>query len=313
VSGADVAAPWSADRAEHVAPNDGGTDSYVALRDELVIEALVATLHVLHLMSGAGGEHPLVQSRTAHPEWAVEALVLSGRVPVSEIARLCTRSLGIGCLFLLIEPCRTMLAPPEIATFRHPHRASRRRLDGHKGQTARVTMMVALLRGVNVGGKGQLAMADLRAIATELGYADVRTYIQSGNLVLSTTRSGSTVAKDLARAIASSTSVKPAVVVRIRSQVAKVVRDNPFRQRGEDPAHLHVVFMDGPAKTTLAKLDLASYEPEEARAIRTELYLFLPNGVGRSKLAADLGRQKGAVGTQRSWRTVTTLLDMVAR
>lgn len=170
--------------------------------------------------------------------------------------------------------------------------------------------MVALLRGVNVGGRGKLAMADLRAIATDLGYADVSTYIQSGNLVVSTPGSAATVAKDLARAIASSTSVKPAVVVRTRSQLAKVVKGNPFLQRGEDPAHLHAVFMDGPAKSALTKLDLASYAPEEATAVGTELYLFLPNGVGRSKLAVDVGRQKGAVGTQRNWRSVTKLLEM---
>ena len=59
-----------------------------------------------------------------------------------------------------------------------------------------------------------------------------------------------------------------------------------------------------------ARLDLGTYEPEEATAIGKELYVFLPNGVGRSKLAADLGRQKAAVGTMRNWRTVTTLLAM---
>ena len=80
--------------------------------------------------------------------------------------------------------------------------------------------MVALLRGVNVGGKAKLAMADLREIATGLGYDDIATYIQSGNLVLSTSKSASAVAKELAGAIASATSVQPAVMVRTRSQLA---------------------------------------------------------------------------------------------
>jgi uncharacterized protein (DUF1697 family) len=173
-----------------------------------------------------------------------------------------------------------------------------------------MTVMVALLRGINVGGKASLPMADLRAIATDLGYDDVATYIQSGNLVLKTGDRAAKVAKDLAVAIAAGTKVQPAVVVRTRSQLAKIVAGNPFLERGEDPDKVHVVFMDGPAKAGMAKVDLQKYEPEAAIAVGTELHLFLPNGVGRSKLAADLGRQKGAVGTQRNWRTVTRLLEM---
>jgi uncharacterized protein (DUF1697 family) len=170
--------------------------------------------------------------------------------------------------------------------------------------------MVALLRGINVGGKGSLAMADLRTIATDLGYDEVATYIQSGNLVLSTGDSGPTVAKELAEAIASSSTVTPAVVVRTRRQLANVVADNPFLDRGEDPAQLHVVFTDGAAKSLLTKLDLAAYAPDEAIAVGKDLHLLLPNGAGRSKLVADIGRQKSPVGTQRSWRTVTKLLAM---
>jgi uncharacterized protein (DUF1697 family) len=70
------------------------------------------------------------------------------------------------------------------------------------------------------------------------------------------------------------------------------------------------VFTDGPAKAGLAGIDVPSYAPEEAIAVGKDLHLLLPNGVGRSKLAVDLGRQKGSVGTMRNWRTVTTLLEM---
>lgn len=173
-----------------------------------------------------------------------------------------------------------------------------------------MTVMVALLRGVNVGGKGKLPMADLRAIAADLGYGDIATYIQSGNLVLSTSQRAAVVEGELAAAIASSSSVRPAVMVRTRSQLAKVVEGNPFLRRGEDPGHAHVVFADGPAEALVAKLDLPGYAPEEAVAVGTALYLFLPNGVGRSPLATDVARQTGAVGTQRNWRTVTRLLAM---
>jgi len=174
-----------------------------------------------------------------------------------------------------------------------------------------MTLMVALLRGVNVGGHGTLPMADLRAIATDLGYGDVATYIQSGNLVLSSSTAAATVARELADAIAAATSVSPAVMVRTRRQLAKVVHDSPLLARGEDAAHLHVLFTDGPATAAVAGLELDRYAPEEAIPVGKELHLLLPGGVGRSRLAIDLGRRKGAAGTMRSWRTVTTLLAMV--
>lgn len=177
----------------------------------------------------------------------------------------------------------------------------------------RVTVMVALLRGVNVGGRGTVAMADVRAAAEACGYTDVRSYIQSGNLVFSVPGRSSvtTVAGKLQRAIADTTSVQPEVIVRTRAELAAVVDANPFLVRGEDPAHLHVVLSQGPmGRKGLASLDLAAYAPEEAEAVGTALYLLLPSGIGRSKLAADLARSKGPAGTTRNWRTITRLLAM---
>jgi uncharacterized protein (DUF1697 family) len=175
-----------------------------------------------------------------------------------------------------------------------------------------MTVMVALLRGVNVGGKAKLAMADLREVATGCGYDDVRTCIQSGNVVFSTsTRSTATaVEQKLAAAIAAATAVSPAVIVRTRAELVAVVADNPFAQRGEDPAHLHVSFTSGSAKAAVTLADLDEYAPEEVMAVGRQIYFFLPTGVGRSKLAADFARQKTAAGTLRNWRTVTKLLEL---
>jgi uncharacterized protein (DUF1697 family) len=173
-----------------------------------------------------------------------------------------------------------------------------------------MTVMVALLRGVNVGGRTSLKMADLRRVAEDLGYEDVSTYIQSGNLLLSTSDPAAQVADDLASAIAASSSVAPAVMVRTRTQLAKVVAGNPFLAQGADPAHLHVTFTDGPAREGLARIDLAAYAPEDAAAAGDTLYLHLPNGIGRSKLASDLAKHKGTVGTTRNWRTTTKLLEL---
>ena len=173
-----------------------------------------------------------------------------------------------------------------------------------------MTVMVALLRGVNVGGKASLPMADLRRVAEELGYVDVATYIQSGNLVLRTSDSATKVATDLAAAVAALGGVRPAVMVRTLPQLRKAVRGNPFLRRGEDASSCHVVFAEKATAGSLRGLDLDGYAPEEAIAVGKELYLFLPGGVGRSKLAGDLAKDKGAVGTMRNWRTVTKLLEM---
>jgi uncharacterized protein (DUF1697 family) len=170
--------------------------------------------------------------------------------------------------------------------------------------------MVALLRGINVGGKTSLPMAKLREVADGLGYEDVATYIQSGNLLLRTAASATKVERDLADAIAGLGGVQPAVVVRTLAQLRKVVDANPFIRRGEDPTSCHLLFAEKRAKAQLDRLELASYAPEEAVAVGKELYLFLPGGVGRSKLAGDLAKDRSAVGTLRSWRTVTKVLEM---
>jgi uncharacterized protein (DUF1697 family) len=177
---------------------------------------------------------------------------------------------------------------------------------------ASTTALVALLRGVNVGGKAKLPMADLRKIVAGCGYGDVRTYIQSGNVVF--TAPGrprdTAVAATLEDALAAATALTPAVIVRTGPQLAAVIEANPYLRRGEDPAHLHVTFGAGTAKAEVGIDDLARYAPEEAAAVGREVYLFLPNGMGRSKLAADFAR-RGSIGTTRNWRTVTKLLAMV--
>jgi uncharacterized protein (DUF1697 family) len=172
-------------------------------------------------------------------------------------------------------------------------------------------VMVALLRGVNVGGKNKLAMADLREITEGCGHDHVRTYIQSGNVVFrSAEESTALVAEQLQRAIADKTAVRPDVLVRSRDEFRAVLAGNPYVHRGEDPAHLHVVFTGGTSPASLESVDVASYAPEAAVAVGQQLYLFLPLGLGRSKLAAALGRLQGPSGTTRNWRTVTKLLEM---
>jgi uncharacterized protein (DUF1697 family) len=170
-------------------------------------------------------------------------------------------------------------------------------------------VMAALLRGVNVGGRTKLPMADLRQVLEGCGHHDVRTYIQSGNAVFSSSSNNTNkVGTDLAAAIAEHLGMNVDVIVRTKAELEAVVKANPYRQRGEDLSHLHILFMPGKVKASLKGVDVQP--PEEVVAIGRQLHLLLPNGVGRSKLAADLAGPKGPRGTMRNWRTVNKLIEM---
>ena len=186
---------------------------------------------------------------------------------------------------------------------------------------------VALLRGINVGGRNRLAMADLRDVVTALGHRDVATYVQSGNVVLSAAGTDGDVepaalAAELERAIARRCDVHPDVVVLSRDALARVVADNPFPDE-DDPTHLHVVFQqdgaaDGADAAVAAAVERAAQKGsrDEARVVDGVLYLRTPAGLGRSELAAQLGRRDtatalGGPGTTRNWATVTRLLALL--
>lgn len=176
-----------------------------------------------------------------------------------------------------------------------------------------MTVMVALLRGVNVGGASTLPMADLRSIASSVGLEDVRTYIQSGNLLFATEdRSTASVASKLQAGIRAATDLDPEVLVRTRAQVERVIERSPFLRRDEDPAQLHVTFMAKAPEAALRGLDLTAHVPEEVAVVGTDLHFLLPGGVGRSKLVAEVGRRIGRIGTMRNWRTVSKLAELAA-
>jgi uncharacterized protein (DUF1697 family) len=172
-----------------------------------------------------------------------------------------------------------------------------------------MTTMVALLRGINVSGHNKLPMADLRAVVDECGYGPSRTYIQSGNVVLaSDTDDPEAVGAQLRAAIADTTGIDTPVIVRTADELVEIVEQNPYLERGEDPSHVHVSFYDRDAEPQPGDLD--RFAPEDATADGPNLYLFLPGGVGRSKLAAHLTKKSEPRGTLRNWRTVTKLLEM---
>lgn len=172
-----------------------------------------------------------------------------------------------------------------------------------------MTVMVALLRGVNVGGATRVPMAELRRVVTDAGYGDVRTYVNSGNVVLTTDVTDTEeVARTLRAACAEAFAARPDVVVRTRDELADVLAANPFLDRDPDPTHHHVMFLPGTGPAVRPPVEVVA--PEDLAAAGRELFLFLPNGLGRSALADRLVRRGGPGGTVRNWRTVTTLAAM---
>lgn len=170
--------------------------------------------------------------------------------------------------------------------------------------------VVAWIRGVNVGKSARLAMADLRAIAASCGFENPRTYLQSGNLVVDTDAAPNAVATALEDAIAAQTPISPAVVGRSARQLRSVVAANPYVGRTDDPTKVHVVFHREPIGAL--HLDVAGFLPEELTVRGRDVYLFLPNGVGRSPLAQALDKRRPApVATTRNWRTVLAVTDLL--
>jgi uncharacterized protein (DUF1697 family) len=168
---------------------------------------------------------------------------------------------------------------------------------------------VALLRGINVGGRGRVAMADLREVVASLGYEDVATYVQSGNVVFTAEAPD---AAALEAAIAKRLDVSPAVVVLSREELEQVVARNPWPDE-RDGKHLHVVFTAGkPDADVVAAAQEKAAGGDEARIVGGTLYMHTPNGLGRSKLAAELSRRGPKDGTARNWTTVTKLLAMLS-
>ena len=181
--------------------------------------------------------------------------------------------------------------------------------------SAAADTFVALLRGINVGGKNKLPMRDLAALCTKLGCRDVRTYIQSGNVVFAAApRVAARFAAELSRGIEDEFGLKVPVVMRSAAQLRAVVAGNPWIARGVDAEQLHVAFLaDPPARAAVAALDQQRSPGDAFVVAGQEVYLHLPNGVARSKLTnAWFDAQLDTVSTIRNWRTVLTLLEWTA-
>ncbi len=171
---------------------------------------------------------------------------------------------------------------------------------------------ILLLRGINLGPTKRVAMPKLREVLGDAGMDDVRTYVQSGNVVVSTGAAPDALAREAERAIAKEFGFDVDVVVRTRDELAEVVARNPLADVATNPKRYQVSFLAAePDPERLEKVSALAVKPERLVAIGREVYAWHPEGVARSKLWAGLaGKGLGVTATARNWTTVTTLLEM---
>jgi uncharacterized protein (DUF1697 family) len=173
---------------------------------------------------------------------------------------------------------------------------------------------LALLRGINLGPKNKIPMPDLAEVFTKAGCKEVRTYIQSGNVIFEATpkvsaRLPQVIAKEIQRRFG----YMVPVMLRTTRDMRDLVHENPFFKEGAAEDILHVMFLADPPKPDGVKsLDPDRSPPNRFTVRGKEIYLLFPAGFARSKLTSSYFDSKlGTIGTVRSWRTVTKLLELM--
>ncbi|MEV0649628.1 DUF1697 domain-containing protein [Phytomonospora sp. NPDC050363] len=178
-----------------------------------------------------------------------------------------------------------------------------------------MTTYAALLRGINVGGNKKVPMAELREVLGGLGYGDVRTYLNSGNAVF--TAAGEDTAKlteEVEKALAGHFGFTVDCLVIDGPYLRRVVEECPFPADELEGKQLHVTFMsEEPSADAFGAVDAGAFAPEDFRLGEKAVYLYAPEGLGKSKLGVELARPrlvKGMRATSRNWNTVKALLKL---
>jgi uncharacterized protein (DUF1697 family) len=170
-----------------------------------------------------------------------------------------------------------------------------------------------LLRGINVGTKNSLPMAELRAMLEKIGCSDVKTYVQSGNAVLATKLKANELTSAIEAALERHMGRPIATTLRTGKQLRAIIAGNPFAHVATNPSYLCVTFLSHqPKATELAPLHSKDWKPELFEVAGKEIYTWYPSGQGTSPLAAQLNKLplRGAV-TTRNWNTVLKLAEML--
>ncbi len=171
---------------------------------------------------------------------------------------------------------------------------------------------IALLRGINVGGKTTLPMAGLVSALEAVGGQTVRTYIQSGNAVFQSAEMDPILlAGRLSTEINARFGIQPFVFILGLEKLIRAMENNPFRATQADPSYLHLGFLATvPSAPDLEKLERLKTPGEQYQLVEDVFYLYAPDGVGRSRLAAGVEKVLGVPMTDRNWRTVEKIRKM---
>jgi len=173
---------------------------------------------------------------------------------------------------------------------------------------------VAMLRGINVGPGKIVKMERLRASFEALGFDGVRTYVQSGNAIFESEQKSPTgLCKKIEEKIQRDFGFTVPVLLKTSKEIDQIVSDNPLlKEKGIDHSKLHVTFLsDAPPKMAVKVLEPLATSRERFRILNREIYLYCPDGYGRTKLSNNAIEKKlSVVATTRNWRTVNTLLEM---
>ncbi|MDI7774394.1 DUF1697 domain-containing protein [Asticcacaulis sp. EMRT-3] len=172
-------------------------------------------------------------------------------------------------------------------------------------------LWIGLFRGVNVGGNNKLPMKDLKTLMESEGFTEVKTYIQSGNMVFRSSLSEAETTERIEAAIAKRFGFRPPLFLVTRDHLEKLLADNPFRNHEHQGKAQHFFFLKAPpAAADLDALSALKANGEDFKLTDEVFYLYAPEGIGRSKLAEKIGRYIKADMTARNLNTVETLVEM---
>jgi len=174
-----------------------------------------------------------------------------------------------------------------------------------------MTTYVCLLRGVNVAGHRKVGMEELRSHFSSVGFSNVRTYIQSANVVFDHSKSSAqSLARKIEDRLKHNLGTGTAAVLRTREQMERVVQHNPYSKK--DESRVHVIFLKNIVRNFPAGISSATAAGELFTPFAEEIYLFLPNGSGRTKLSNSFFEKTlGVTATMRNWRTTKYLFSMM--
>lgn len=174
--------------------------------------------------------------------------------------------------------------------------------------------IAALLRGINVGGANKISMAQLRELVAGLGFLDVATHLQSGNVVFrAPDAEPAQAAAAIEAVIGERLGLNVPVLARTAAEIAQVVQAHPLRELATNPSRMLVVFLSAPVdRTRIGELDESSYAPDRFAAGEREIYVWAPNGVSETKLTYAFWEKQlgGVIATARNWNTVERLHAM---